>query len=604
MTPHLLGWFVIRLGRWFHLRMYEREQPLMHHSPVQSTDRISHQSDARRHGVGLMFLIILFVSLTLGSDAAAQDDGATSKGGSSSAGAVRTMSPRFIPDDAFLVADLQPAALLQSPEARFFPTEVMEVWCDENVGVQPKSVQFARFVMPMPAGPGGPPAFALVVAFQEDVSIEQLNPNLFNLDEAVEIEGKLSYRVPGREPIFLMPASSRLWLLGTESYLPAVMAAAQADRSANRLTEIVDSIPARGHLQVALDLEPIQPLARMVIMGQADEIPPSMGRLPELINHLDAAWMTADLTSWEFLTYGQAVLRSPSDESADQVEQIIEETVEAVRSDLVAQALAQFNDPAPINRAWQSYIQRVSLEVAPLLKMRREGRLFYGPDPESLSQIGAAGIAVGLLLPAVQSARQAARRMSASNNLKQIGLAMHNYHSVYGKLPAASSSDQDGNPLLSWRVAILPFIEEQELYERFHLDEPWDSPHNIELMDEMPDLFKDPSIDLPPGQTIYHAPVEATALYQSPTDQPRFRDVLDGLSNTLMAFEGAGDSAVPWTQPVKTNIDLSDPLASTGDTLPGGFHVLMGDGSVQFLTNGIDPAVLSKMITRSAKDPF
>ena len=67
---------------------------------------------------------------------------------------------------------------------------------------------------------------------------------------------------------------------------------------------------------------------------------------------------------------------------------------------------------------------------------------------------------VALLLPAVQAAREAARRAQCTNNLKQIGLAMHNYHSAYNHFPAAAITDDDGKPLLSWRVAILPYIEQ------------------------------------------------------------------------------------------------------------------------------------------------
>ena len=93
---------------------------------------------------------------------------------------------------------------------------------------------------------------------------------------------------------------------------------------------------------------------------------------------------------------------------------------------------------------------------------------------------------VSLLLPAFRSAREAARRAQCTNNLKQIGLAFHNYHEANGCLPPAAITDGSGKPLLSWRVALLPFIEASPLYSRFHLDEPWDSPHNLALLDPMP----------------------------------------------------------------------------------------------------------------------
>ncbi len=115
----------------------------------------------------------------------------------------------------------------------------------------------------------------------------------------------------------------------------------------------------------------------------------------------------------------------------------------------------------------------------------------------SLTSPSSNGILVALLLPAVQAAREAARRAQCTNNMKQIMLAMHNYHSANNSLPR-DITDKNGKPLLSWRVAILPYIEQNELYQKFKQDEPWDSPHNKELLKEMPIPFKCPSL----GKTV------------------------------------------------------------------------------------------------------
>ncbi len=110
----------------------------------------------------------------------------------------------------------------------------------------------------------------------------------------------------------------------------------------------------------------------------------------------------------------------------------------------------------------------------------------------SLTSPSTSGVLVALLLPATQSAREAARRAQCTNNIKQIMLAMHNYLSANNSFPR-DVTDRDGKPLLSWRVAILPYIEQGELYNKFKLDEPWDSPHNKELLKEMPPTFLCPS---------------------------------------------------------------------------------------------------------------
>ena len=110
------------------------------------------------------------------------------------------------------------------------------------------------------------------------------------------------------------------------------------------------------------------------------------------------------------------------------------------------------------------------------------------------------GLLIGMMLPAVQAVRQAARETQSVNNVRQMVLSMHNYESKNQKFPL---QNQNG---LSWRVHILPYIEEGNLYERFNLDEPWDSPHNIQLLGEMPSTFECPNVVLEPGFTVYQVP--------------------------------------------------------------------------------------------------
>ena len=122
-----------------------------------------------------------------------------------------------------------------------------------------------------------------------------------------------------------------------------------------------------------------------------------------------------------------------------------------------------------------------------------------GGGKQGIESVGAA-----LLIPAVQKVREAAARTQNSNNLRQLALAMHMYHDVYKTLPSAAICDKkDSKHLLSWRVAVLPYIEELPLYNRFKLDEPWDSKHNMELVKLMPKTFMNPSRTDPPGQTNY-----------------------------------------------------------------------------------------------------
>src|SRR5262249_32558111 len=101
------------------------------------------------------------------------------------------------------------------------------------------------------------------------------------------------------------------------------------------------------------------------------------------------------------------------------------------------------------------------------------------------------GVLVALLLPAVQAAREAARRNNTMHDLEQVGQAIINYHRANNQFPPQAIQHERGRALLSWRVALLPYLGEAELYKQFHLDEPWDSAHNKQLIAQMPGVFQD-----------------------------------------------------------------------------------------------------------------
>lgn len=227
----------------------------------------------------------------------------------------------------------------------------------------------------------------------------------------------------------------------------------------------------------------------------------------------------------------------------------------------------------------------------------KEGVLIESRDSvPSMSSPAVAGVVAALLLPAVQSAREAARRTQCVNNCKQIGLAMHNFHDVKMAFPSHAILDKEGKPLLSWRVAILPYLGEEALYKQFHLDEAWDSPHNKALISKMPAAFACPSHGLPPGMTNYRVPVGAETIFD-PAKATKLTDVLDGTSNTLLMVEST--EPVEWTKPEDITYNKNDPTAMTGSRHPGGFNVLFTDGSVRFIKTGFDLELLRGLFSKS-----
>jgi len=215
-----------------------------------------------------------------------------------------------------------------------------------------------------------------------------------------------------------------------------------------------------------------------------------------------------------------------------------------------------------------------------------------------------APVAVALLLPAVQAAREAARRAQSMNNLKQIGLALHNYHDVHRGFPPAYNVDKEGKPLLSWRVHILPYIEQQALYDQFHLDEPWDSEHNKKLIQHMPPTFRSPNSAAEQGRTIYLGSAGSDGIFvpakeaepARPIGRP-FAEITDGTSNTIAVVEASDSAAVIWTKPDDFVPKADNPLQGLLGTRPGGFIALLCDGSVRFISASVDRNVLKALFT-------
>jgi len=195
--------------------------------------------------------------------------------------------------------------------------------------------------------------------------------------------------------------------------------------------------------------------------------------------------------------------------------------------------------------------------------------------------------------------QQQARRKSV-HNLRVISLAMHTFASASAetRLPAAAIS-KDGKPLLSWRVAILPHLGQQSLYDKFHLDEPWDSPHNKTLLNPMPDVYAPVTRTYEPKAfTYYQVLVGPGALFEG--DQgPTIANIKAG-SAKLMVVEAG--SPVPWTKPDEVPFDKGKPLPKLGGQFQRGFHVAFVNGAVLALSRAIDPEVLRSLITSKGSE--
>jgi prepilin-type processing-associated H-X9-DG protein len=217
------------------------------------------------------------------------------------------------------------------------------------------------------------------------------------------------------------------------------------------------------------------------------------------------------------------------------------------------------------------------------------------------------GAMVALLVPAVSAGRGAAQSAMCQNNLKQIVIALHNYHDTYNTFPAPYIADENGRPMHSWRVAILPFLEQQHIANQYDYNEPWDGPNNSQLAAAYPQLL------------VYRCPEDASSGYESPSymavvvpdgvfEEGKWNamtDISDGTANTILVVEVTG-ATHHWMAPVDLDeealnrmINAAHDGAGLASNHPSGVNVALADGSVIRLTEATDLETLRNLVTKS-----
>ncbi len=184
------------------------------------------------------------------------------------------------------------------------------------------------------------------------------------------------------------------------------------------------------------------------------------------------------------------------------------------------------------------------------------------------------------------------------NNLKQIALAIHNYLSVNGRFPPEYLGPT-GTPLLSWRVALLPYLDDQALYNQFDFSKAWDDPANIGLLSQMPAVFRTPLEAAGDTDTSYVSGVDPNSIFPG-SPGVTLLSITDGTSNTLLVGESVG-SAIPWTAPEDITLGACPILGGSGfsSNTNGAVPFAFADGSVKFLPDNIDCATLRGLFIRN-----
>ena len=222
---------------------------------------------------------------------------------------------------------------------------------------------------------------------------------------------------------------------------------------------------------------------------------------------------------------------------------------------------------------------------------------------ELLVVVGLIGLLIACLLPNVRGSREAGRRMGCSNNLKQIGLALLDYHDEYGSFPPAYTVDANGKRLHSWRTLILPFNEQQTLYDKIDLSKPWDDPANQAAREEDVQSYRCPSSGAAKGLTTYVAIVAPDGCFSGVTPRA-LTEIADGAGKTLLVIEVPTEQAVHWMSPSDT--DEKTFLAALADARtrphPSGAQAVRADGSIMLVDAATKVASLRALVSIDARD--
>ena len=249
------------------------------------------------------------------------------------------------------------------------------------------------------------------------------------------------------------------------------------------------------------------------------------------------------------------------------------------------------NQFQPAEKEIASQLIEAGKDMLTNLKITEQGSFV---DVQSHSEKLGPSTLIGFLWPVITNVRNAAQRSASVNNLKQIGLAMHNYHDTNGHFPSAVILGPDGKTPHSWRVALLPYLEHDELYKAYKFDEPWDSANNKKVLAKMPKVFS--AIPTEGGTSSSYFVISGNDTAFPGERAIRMTDIFDGLSNTIMAVEAKRD--IPWTKPEDIQYDAKKPLSMPGGFFPEGFNAVLCDGSVRFLPKSIAEPILRALYTR------
>lgn len=395
-------------------------------------------------------------------------------------------------------------------------------------------------------------------------------------------------------------ADDRTLVIGHDSGVKNIM-----DQTAGKKPAWSDSFETirSSSFAYVVDMQAVRPMMQQQMNRGRSSLGPMEGAIGPLWQDSKLVMVSGTLAPKALLT---VTFIASNAEGATRIEQTAQGLIPLARNmfqNLTSQAGTELSPPPGAPPQAAQLVSQATTIGKTLLDSLKVSRNHEAGSVSITAELGAeemssAPILVGLLLPAIQQSREAAQRAQNMNNLKQLALALHNYHDSHGHFPPPVLIGPDGKTPHSWRVALLPYLEQQALYTQYKLDEPWDSTNNLRILASMPPVLRHPSEPGGTTSTSYYALTGPDTL-MGPVDGKgtKITDIVDGTSNTIALVEAK--RGIPWTKPEDIPFDKDQPVPNLGGYTAGGPVVCYGDGSVRVLRSTTAEALLKALITRS-----
>lgn len=491
----------------------------------------------------------------------------------------RDVNVQHIPASAFASATMFPSELKTTKQLEAMPYEVVTAWSKREMGIdlmQAKQITaIVRTPESMAAMNQGPPMWAAIMHFD---SKQTLGGTMMEWLEKDDQNGQVfigNARVG--IPSFLVIDDQTI-VVGDPGWFTEL----QASGDDSNLGQLMKAgLSGSGDVFAVVDMKRARPLLSEMTQEIPNGVPPPIGKMRELPELLDSELISLNLKTGQLKNQMTAV----DAEAAERTKKILMQAMSFGADMAIGTAATQMDTSDTVQMAGLEYFQRLSVIIQRDLEPQVAGKNVTVELKNA--NVAVVPVLVGMLLPAVQATRAAARRTVSMNNLRQMALASLNYESAHMHFPRQANYDDEGKPLLSWRVHILPFIEGNGLYEKFKLDEPWDSDHNKKLIKLMPDVYRSPMANVAEGKTVYLGVAGNGGIFGK--KKVGFGQITDGSSNTALVVEVNEELAVEWTKPQDYECDPKNPLKGLGGLQPRGFIAAMADGSTHFLPSTMNP---------------